>query len=121
MGPPDVTDLRDSIDQWAEFVADLERKDYAFDIDNWRNDVDVRRVARRCVVHALSAKQVCVCVCVRRVSPINHIIEEKLRSNRRIMRTNLFLTIRNVARRRSMSLLALVLATRRRARRPSTA
>ena len=44
MGPPDVTDLRDSIDQWAEFVADLERKDYAFDIDNWRNDVDVRQL-----------------------------------------------------------------------------
>jgi hypothetical protein len=44
MGPPDVTELRDSIDQWAEFVADLERKDYAFDIDNWRNDVDVRQL-----------------------------------------------------------------------------
>ena len=44
MGPPDVTELRDSIDQWAEFVADLERRDYAFDIDNWRNDVDVRQL-----------------------------------------------------------------------------
>ena len=44
MGPPDVSELRDSIDQWAEFVADLELKDYAFDIDNWRNDVDVRQL-----------------------------------------------------------------------------
>ena len=44
MGPPDVTELRDSIDQWAEFVADLELKEYAFDIDNWRNDVDVRQL-----------------------------------------------------------------------------
>ncbi len=44
MGPPDVTELRDSIDQWAEFVADLELKDYAFDLDNWRNDVDVRQL-----------------------------------------------------------------------------
>jgi hypothetical protein len=44
MGPPDVTELRDSIDQWAEFVADLELKDYAFDMDNWRNDVDVRQL-----------------------------------------------------------------------------
>jgi len=44
MGPPDVAELRDSIDQWAEFVADLELKDYAFDLDNWRNDVDVRQL-----------------------------------------------------------------------------
>ncbi len=44
MGPPDVTELRDSIDQWAEFVADLELKDYAFDLDNWRHDVDVRQL-----------------------------------------------------------------------------
>src|SRR6201746_1191903 len=44
MGPPDVTELRDSIDQWAEFVADLELKDYTFDLDNWRNDVDVRQL-----------------------------------------------------------------------------
>ncbi len=42
MGPPYVTELRDLIDQWAEFVGDLERKDYTFDLDNWRNDVDVR-------------------------------------------------------------------------------
>jgi hypothetical protein len=44
MGPPDVGELRDSIDQWAEFVAGLEGKDYTFDIDNWRNDVDVRQL-----------------------------------------------------------------------------
>jgi hypothetical protein len=44
MGPPDVAELRDSIDQWAEFVADLGHKDYTFDIDNWRNDVDVRQL-----------------------------------------------------------------------------
>ncbi len=42
MGPPDVGELRDLIDQWAEFTGDLERKDYTFDLDNWRNDVDVR-------------------------------------------------------------------------------
>ena len=41
---PNVSELRDSIDQWAEFVTDLERKDYTFDIDNWRNDVDVRQL-----------------------------------------------------------------------------
>ncbi len=46
MGPPDVSELRDSIDQWAEFVNDLERKDYTFDIDNWRNDVDVRQIVQ---------------------------------------------------------------------------
>lgn len=44
MGPPDVNELRDLIDQWAEFVGDLERKDYTFDLDNWRNDVDVREL-----------------------------------------------------------------------------
>ena len=44
MGPPDVTELRDLIDQWAEFVGDLERKDYTFDLDNWRTDVDVREL-----------------------------------------------------------------------------
>jgi hypothetical protein len=44
MGPPDVTELRDLIDQWAEFTGDLERKDYTFDLDNWRNDVDVREL-----------------------------------------------------------------------------
>ncbi len=41
---PNVSELRDSIDQWAEFVGDLEKKDYSFDIDNWRNDVDVRQL-----------------------------------------------------------------------------
>ena len=43
-GPPDVADLRELIDQWAEFTAELERKDYTFDLDNWRNDVDVREL-----------------------------------------------------------------------------
>ena len=44
MGPPDVGELRELIDQWAEFAGDLERKDYTFDLDNWRNDVDVREL-----------------------------------------------------------------------------
>jgi hypothetical protein len=44
MGPPDVAELLDLIDQWAEFTGDLERKDYTFDLDNWRNDVDVREL-----------------------------------------------------------------------------
>ena len=44
LGPPDVAELRDLIDQWAEFTGDLERKDYTFDLDNWRNDVDVREL-----------------------------------------------------------------------------
>lgn len=44
MGPPDVGELRDLIDQWSEFAGDLERKDYTFDLDNWRNDVDVREL-----------------------------------------------------------------------------
>ena len=43
-GPPDVADLRELIDQWAEFTGDLERKDYSFDLDNWLNDVDVREL-----------------------------------------------------------------------------
>ncbi len=43
-GPPDVGELCDLIDQWAEFNAELERKDYTFDLDNWRNDVDVREL-----------------------------------------------------------------------------
>ncbi|MBS0546547.1 MAG: hypothetical protein JSR24_02290 [Proteobacteria bacterium] len=43
---PDVGELRDSIDQWAEFVGDLEAKDYTFDIDNWRNDVDARQIVQ---------------------------------------------------------------------------
>jgi len=41
---PDVGELRDQIDQWSTLVADFERKDYTFDIDNWRNDVDVRQL-----------------------------------------------------------------------------
>ena len=44
MGPPDVAELREQIDQWAEFAAELERKDYTFDLDNWRNDVDLREL-----------------------------------------------------------------------------
>ncbi len=44
MGPPDVGELRDLVDQWAEFAGDLERHDYTFDLDNWRNDVDVREL-----------------------------------------------------------------------------
>ena len=44
MGPPDVAELRDQIDQWAEFTSDLERKEYTFDLDNWRNDVDLREL-----------------------------------------------------------------------------
>ena len=43
-GPPDVAELRDLIDQWASFAGELERKDYTFDLDNWRNDVDVREL-----------------------------------------------------------------------------
>ena len=43
-GPPDVEELRDLIDQWASLATDLERKDYTFDLDNWRNDVDVREL-----------------------------------------------------------------------------
>jgi len=43
-GPPDVAELRELIDQWATFTAELERKDYTFDLDNWRNDVDVREL-----------------------------------------------------------------------------
>lgn len=42
--PPNVEDLRDLIDQWSAFGAELERKDYTFDLDNWRNDVDVRQL-----------------------------------------------------------------------------
>jgi len=43
-GPPDVAELRDLIDQWSVFAVELERKDYTFDLDNWRNDVDVREL-----------------------------------------------------------------------------
>ncbi|HEY6982112.1 hypothetical protein [Reyranella sp.] len=43
-GPPDVEELRDLIDQWSTLSSDLERKDYTFDLDNWRNDVDVRQL-----------------------------------------------------------------------------
>ena len=42
-GPPDVADLRELIDQWAEFTNDLV-KGYSFDLDNWLNDVDVREL-----------------------------------------------------------------------------
>lgn len=41
---PDVAELREQIDQWSEFANDLERKDYTFDLDNWRNDVDLREL-----------------------------------------------------------------------------
>ena len=44
MGPPDVGELRDLIDQWSEFATDLERNGYGFDLDNWLNDVDVREL-----------------------------------------------------------------------------
>jgi hypothetical protein len=43
-GPPDVGDLRDLIDQWTEFVTDLQRNGYGLDLDNWLNDVDVREL-----------------------------------------------------------------------------
>src|SRR5882724_9035557 len=43
-GPPDVADLRELIDQWAEFTSGLAVADYSFDLDNWRNDVDVRQL-----------------------------------------------------------------------------
>src|SRR5260370_8560628 len=43
-GPPDAADLRELIDQWAEFTRDLEPKGYNFDLDNWLNDVDVREL-----------------------------------------------------------------------------
>jgi hypothetical protein len=43
-GPPDVGDLRDLIEQWTEFAADLGRNGYGFDLDNWLNDVDVREL-----------------------------------------------------------------------------
>jgi len=42
-GPPDVSDLQELIDQWAEFTTDL-AKGYSFDLDNWLNDVDVREL-----------------------------------------------------------------------------
>ena len=42
-GPPDVADLRELVDQWAEFTSDL-TKGYSFDLDNWLNDVDVREL-----------------------------------------------------------------------------
>ena len=43
-GPPDVDDLRELIEQWAEFAGDLQRNGYGFDLDNWLNDVDVREL-----------------------------------------------------------------------------
>jgi hypothetical protein len=42
-GPPDVADLQELIDQWAEFTSSLARG-YSFDLDNWLNDVDVREL-----------------------------------------------------------------------------
>lgn len=42
--PPDVGELRELIDQWAEFASALERDGYTFDLDNWLNDVDVREL-----------------------------------------------------------------------------
>jgi hypothetical protein len=43
-GPPDVAEVRELIDQWAEFATGLERQAYSFDLDNWLNDVDVREL-----------------------------------------------------------------------------
>jgi hypothetical protein len=43
-GPPNVADIRDLIDQWSTFTRDLELKGYDFDLDNWRNDVDLREL-----------------------------------------------------------------------------
>ena len=43
-GPPDVDDLRELIEQWTEFAADLSRNGYGLDLDNWLNDVDVREL-----------------------------------------------------------------------------
>jgi hypothetical protein len=43
-GPPDVGDLRELIEQWTEFAADLSRNGYGLDLDNWLNDVDVREL-----------------------------------------------------------------------------
>jgi hypothetical protein len=43
-GPPNVDELRDLIDQWSTLVTDFERRDYTFDLDNWRNDIDVRQL-----------------------------------------------------------------------------
>ncbi|SJZ72477.1 hypothetical protein SAMN02745126_02044 [Enhydrobacter aerosaccus] len=43
-GPPNVEEVRDLIEQWSSFVIELEKKDYTFDLDNWRNDVDVRQL-----------------------------------------------------------------------------
>ena len=42
--PPDVGEIRELIEQWAQFAQDLAAKDYTFDIDNWLNDVDVREL-----------------------------------------------------------------------------
>jgi hypothetical protein len=42
-GPPDVSDVQELIDQWADFAAAL-AKGYSFDLDNWLNDVDVREL-----------------------------------------------------------------------------
>ncbi len=42
-GPPDVSEVQELIDQWADFTTDL-AKGYSFDLDNWLNDVDVREL-----------------------------------------------------------------------------
>jgi hypothetical protein len=65
-GPPDVGELREQIDQWSTFATELERKDYTFDLDNWRNDVDVRELIEEALpmfsreeigIHALKLDQ----------------------------------------------------------------
>ncbi|WP_421997248.1 hypothetical protein [Reyranella sp.] len=43
-GPPDIGDLRELVEQWARFTADLAENGYSFDLDNWLNDVDVREL-----------------------------------------------------------------------------
>ncbi len=42
--PPNVDEQREQIDQWATFTTDLDKTGYNFDLDNWRNDVDVRQL-----------------------------------------------------------------------------
>lgn len=43
-GPPEIDDLRELVEQWAAFAADLQRDGYGLDLDNWLNDVDVREL-----------------------------------------------------------------------------
>ena len=42
-GLPDVSELRELVEQWSAFATSLERG-YTFDLDNWLNDVDVREL-----------------------------------------------------------------------------